>query len=124
MIVIYPELVEFQLAASWVIKKNSLYNLDPSDCRLSDVYLPNGFSIWDFYFIDDLFMAENNEQKLVLDISWIGHELDDAHYKIVLLSQEISFNQKPSYNWDNPVIERKSRSLSDVVKWVHELTRR
>lgn len=105
------ELVKVPHNTRWTITLNKLYNLSP-DTAEKITGLPDGLTIWDTHFVDDLFQAETSTSTHLLDIGWYPGGEADGQFRLVLVTKGAG---ESVYNWRQPVFQYETRSIDQLV---------
>ena len=111
------ELVELP-STQWTVSLSKLYDLSP-DAAEKVIGLPDGVTIWDTHFVEDLFQAEDSTSNHLLDIGWYPGGEADGHFRLVLLKKDSGENE---YNWQKPVYQYETRSVDQLVTKLKDIT--
>lgn len=117
-----PELVKFDLPSAWAITYHALYALDPDDPKSLDAIRTPGFSLWESYFHQDLLQVEDVERRLLIDVGWVHDSDPDGTFLIRLLAWRVFIDRPPGFDWGHPLIQARTRSLSETIEMVRTLT--
>jgi hypothetical protein len=95
----------------WTVTLSKLYDLSP-DTAEEVIGLPDGVTIWDTHFVEDLFQAEDSTSNHLLDIGWYPGGEADGHFRLVLITKDAGESE---YNWRQPVFQYETRSVDQLV---------
>lgn len=102
---------------SWRIVYHRLFCVSPD--QTPDLDPPvEGFTVWDFYFLQDLFQAENVTLGLLVDVGWYPHADPKGSYRLIVVPKlAITDPRTPRshhVDWRNPLKEFTTRSLEEL----------
>ena len=113
----YYQAIEIKPNNDWKISLNKLHNIPP-DIADEITGLQEGFTIWDLYFVQDLFQATNAEQSQLLDVGWYPDGAPDGCFRLLLVQKKSDSND---YDWWNPVEIFETRETSELVSKIQKL---
>lgn len=123
-------LMDVSHAESWRIVYHRFFCIQPD--QTPDLDPPvEGFSVWDLYFLQDLFQAENDALGMVVDVGWYPHADPQGSYRLVVVPKVVAADQRsshsPKVDWCNPLKELTTRSLGEIQqelqRWLVESRR-
>ena len=100
---------------NWIIKFNSLSELDPENNDLSKEELEHAI----LGFTQDLVLIENELESNLIDIGWYP----DIDINGEFILSKLTKGKDHEYDWQNPIEEYKTRSLRKLLLRIEELTR-
>lgn len=107
-------LLEIHGSDAWKVTRHRLFDVSPDAVpHLSPPV--HGFTVWDLYFLENLFQAERIDRSLLLDIGWYPHADPSGCFRLFVV--RITESGRPSRNdvdWNHPVAVLETRSLREV----------
>ena len=118
------QLLGFTASYEWRISLHRLFNIAPEE--VPELVPPiAGFTVWDLYFLEDLFHAENEARGLVIDVGWYPHADPAGSFRLDVLRIAPSGDHSAARHdveWSNPISTMRSRSLlatsAEITKWL------
>lgn len=105
----------------WQVTHHRLFAVSPDEA--DKVPVQGGkVTVWDLCFLEDLFQATNQSKGLLLDVGWYPHADPTGSFRLVVVRQvNGEQSNRPPYDWNNPVVDLRTRSLSEVLQKIREV---
>jgi hypothetical protein len=110
--------IKISCGTEWAITQSKLCSLDPEHADEIVEGLPPGITIWDLYFVQDLFQAIRIDQSQLLDVGWYPDGARDGHFKLLLVEK---CRETDGFNWDSPVRSLQTRSVNEIVRAIKSI---
>jgi len=100
-----------------------LFDITPDEAAQHSADTHND-NVWALYFIQDLLHFKHREDGRLLDVGWYPDSEPNGAYRMVLLTPLSETNDDGSwrYDWRNPILEFKTRSLNELKSQIERLT--
>jgi hypothetical protein len=119
-----PQLADIQPARGWRVIHHRLFQLRPDQAD-QVVITKKGFSVWDLYFLQDLILAENASEKLLLDVGWYPHADPSGSFRMLVVRQLPDSNSTEiSFDWEHPLEDVETRSVDELLSRIHSIVRK
>jgi hypothetical protein len=115
------KLQQLRISAGWTITYNGFYQIDPNpDIKL--LKAPNELTIWELFFSQDLFQAEHQASRLLIDIGWYPEGEPSGYYGLEIIRWEDKDSKgNREYLWSTPVFSTETRSRVELVNVIEDL---
>jgi len=107
------------IPSGWKIKYNSLFEIEPSKNFVLENG-PEGFTIWDIYFKQDLYQAENERRGILIDVGWYPENDPEGYYNISVVKSHYE-NKRIKYDWEHPLEEIQVKELKKLTNTLNVL---
>ena len=105
---------EITLSANWEVRWNKILAVDPSEVDLASPTYQNHLL---YYFVQDMFWAENSSQSLGIDVGWIPEGEPNGQYHLQIIKKD-----QDSWDYLNPVFELQTRSLEELLASIDQFS--
>jgi hypothetical protein len=81
-----------------------------------------GLSVWDLYFLQDLVQAENETERVLLDVGWYPHADPNGSFRMLVVRQLADSNPAHiSFDWEHPLEDLETRSVDELLSRIHAI---
>src|SRR5262245_10344646 len=110
-----------QASGDWRVIYHRLFNISPEDADKIEI-TEKGWTVWDLCFLEDLLQIINPTKGLLLDVGWYPDANPSGTFCLrVIRVYEEGKKGRDSYDWQNPVVEFKTRSLDRLLAEIHKI---
>lgn len=108
------KLQPLRIPSGWKVITNSFYNIDPTwDIKIINC---DGVNIYDLYFTEDLFHAQQSNLGFAVDLGWYPDGDKNGKYRLLLIKVENGEEIEDKFKWDCPIVDFESRSKQEIIE--------
>ncbi len=114
-------LQKLRIPTGWKITYNEFHEIDP-DTEIELINPYNNLGIFELFFMQDIFQAEHESSKVIVDIGWYPEGDPSGKYNLeVILWSNSENNQERKLNWEKPLFQKATSSRAELVNLLEEI---
>lgn len=113
-----------RIPAGWTIELNKLHEVEP-DPSIDLIGGPEGFSLLEVFFEQNLFRASNQKRGMLIDVGWYPEWDKEGQYELEVYSfreeADAVSNSKRKELGDKPIYSYATKSTKDLIQKMEDL---